>query len=139
MWSGICGVRLCIAGFVLGGVNSGVEFFWRAACRKGDVRQKHPPQPLQIRVRFAGTVGHGANIGRQGGGHKDLLTFSLFFIRHGCTLSFLSSVLDLRVELGRLTAIEHSIVADDPNTAMAQFALGYRPRFPMLDSGRIWP
>jgi hypothetical protein len=41
----------------------------------------------------------------------------------GSTLSFLNSRLDVRIKLGRLTTIGHSIVSDDPNTAMAQFAL----------------
>jgi hypothetical protein len=40
----------------------------------------------------------------------------------GCALSFLISRLDVRIELGRLTAIGHSVVSDDLNAAMAQFA-----------------
>jgi len=57
----------------------------------------------------------------------------------GCTLCFLNSFLDLRIELRRLAAIGHPVLANDANATMAQLTSGYRLRRPTLGGGRILP
>jgi hypothetical protein len=67
------------------------------------------------------------------GGQISLLSYN------ACTLCFLSSFLDLRIELGGLATIRHPVLTDDPNPTMAQFAADYRLWYPPIGGGCIPP